>query len=334
MEIFWQNISGHKKIIIQLQKMIKSGHIPHAFLFYGPEGIGKRRVAEAFASALLCAGDEAPCGNCDSCRLLKDTDSRHPDYFFVEPEIHGKSLRTIRIEEIRRLETDLSRLPVLSKRRVVVIDDAWLMNEAAANSLLKTLEEPAGEVVFILIAVSREKLLPTIVSRCTPIAFGPVPTQEMTELLCTRGFSAEQAQAVAVLADGSIGQALKLHAQARDFSGQVISLLEKIDSLSVEKVLADAGEIAALERSEVAEWLRALRLILRDLLVLCSGGTNIFHRALAGRLSNLLPFFSQGRLLTALAVAADFERRINSNANQKLQLEALLLRLQDTIEEE
>ena len=335
MDIFWQGITGHKKLIDQLKRLVKNGQIPHALLFYGPVGIGKRRIAEAFAAALLCQEKDAPCGNCGSCRLLSDADSRHPDFFLIEPIVRGKSTRSIRIEEIRRLETDLSRLPVVSKRRVVIIDDAWLMNEAASNSLLKTLEEPVGDVVFILLAENRESLLPTIVSRCTPVAFGPLTREEIAELLQQRGCTSDRAAELSALADGSIGKALCLHESVTDWPQAVVELLEEFDSWAMEKLLAKAGNLAELERTELSEWLHYLRLVLRDLLVLCAGGgTEIYCQAQTERLAGLLSVYSRTRIFAMLQILADFEQRLNSNANQKLQLEALLLRLHDTIEED
>ena len=135
----------------------------------------------------------------------------HPDYLEVLPERTGKNTAVIRIDAIRSMQVEASRYPILAKQRVVLIDDADCMNEAAENSLLKTLEEPEGAVTFLLITGARSSLLDTIVSRCMPLSFGTVPEDAMVEVLAGRGLATAEARELASLADGSIGRALALH---------------------------------------------------------------------------------------------------------------------------
>ena len=113
------------------------------------------------------------CVHCESCRALAD--DTHPDYYVAEPESSGKAARSIKIEQIRALSAEIGLVPKLSGRRVVLIDDAERMNEAAQNSLLKTLEEPTGDVVFVLVTSARQALLDTIVSRCLLMPFERFP---------------------------------------------------------------------------------------------------------------------------------------------------------------
>lgn len=335
MQNSWDKIIGHRKNIEHLKHLAETGRMPHALLFYGTDGIGKRQIAEVFAAAVLCKAGKRPCGICESCRALFGDESVHPDYFFVAPEVHGKSTRAIRIEQIRKLETELSRLPVLSARRAVIIDNADLMNEAAANSLLKTLEEPAGEAVFILIAPSKESLLPTIVSRCMPISFGVLKMAEVIAVLKQKGIAEEIAGGVAALAGGSAGKALSLLEENKELPKDVMAVLSELNRFDIERIFQEGQRLAELERDGFAEWLWYLKLILRDLLVLISGGTNVMNVALGNDLATLLTYWNGPRVFAAMKLVNDFERRINtSNVNIKLQAPALLMRLQRITEED
>ena len=151
MDTAWGNILGQREPKRRLRRLLETDRLPHALLFSGPEGVGKRRTAEALAAALLCSSPAAgqPCGTCESCQAFSR--GIHPDFFFVVPEAVGKGARSIRIEAMRALGSALARPPELAPRQVALIDDAQRMNEAAANSFLKTLEEPTGDVVFLLV---------------------------------------------------------------------------------------------------------------------------------------------------------------------------------------
>ena len=182
--------------------------LPHALLFAGPDGVGKLRVARALAAAILCENaGERPCGHCPQCRALQQ--DTHPDYYELHPE--GKAIKTIKIDAIRQVQTEAARLPLLAKKRVIVIDDAEAMNEAAENSLLKTLEEPTGAVHFILVTRAKSSLLDTILSRCMHVGFGSIPEAELARALVQRGIPEGAATELAALSDGSFGRALALY---------------------------------------------------------------------------------------------------------------------------
>ena len=132
MEIKWESILGHEQNIVRLKTLLQEQKMPHALLFFGPEGVGKLKAARVLAAALLCAEKDAPCGRCASCQaLLMDT---HPDFYEILPESKGKAAKSIKIEQVRAMQTEIARIPILSSRRVVVIDGAETMNDAAANN--------------------------------------------------------------------------------------------------------------------------------------------------------------------------------------------------------
>ena len=163
----WESIIGHETNKTFLENMLKGTRKTPSLLFCGPEGIGKKKMARAFAKSFLCLEDPlVPC-TCRSCRAM-DSDS-HPDFIQVEPG--GKS-RTIGVEAIHQLAASAAFGPVLSRYKVCLIDEAHTLREEAQNSLLKLLEEPPDYWLFLLVADGREKLLPTIRSRVKPNGAG------------------------------------------------------------------------------------------------------------------------------------------------------------------
>lgn len=141
---------------------LEQGRLPHALLLSGPAGTGKRQLAERMVAGLLCkrGGPEA-CGECRSCRLLDG--GAHPDHFTVRPE---PDKREITIDAIRGLNAGLVLTTTISPRKVALVEPAEAMNRNAANALLKTLEEPPGHAVMILVADDASRLPATILSRC------------------------------------------------------------------------------------------------------------------------------------------------------------------------
>ena len=131
-EINWSDLVGHKAQAEELRTLWQEGRLPHALLFTGAAGIGKKLCGQILAKMILCGQEEAPCGQCENCRSFAA--AAHPDYYELIPEVRGKSTRIIRIEAIREMQTVVSRSAIRAGQRVVLIDDADTMNEAAANS--------------------------------------------------------------------------------------------------------------------------------------------------------------------------------------------------------
>lgn len=335
MDTAWENILGQREPKRRLRRLLETDRLPHALLFSGPEGVGKRRTAEALAATLLCSSPAAghPCGTCESCRAFSR--GIHPDFFFVVPEAVGKGARSIRIEAMRALGSALARPPELAPRQVALIDDAQRMNEAAANSFLKTLEEPTGDVVFLLVTGMRAALLDTIVSRCLEIPFGPLALPELSEVLHRHGVEAEEAAALAALVDGSAGRALALHAEgALRRREEAVSLLARLPQIPPLSLWAEGKKWGALSREEAGEWLRSLRLTLRDVLALYGGATPLYSVGLEAPVAEIAARFSEARVFSMLADVKEAERRLlSSNVNIRLLVEALLLSLAGPVEE-
>lgn len=220
-------ILGHERVLELLPRLNA-----HSLLFTGPEGVGRRAVAQWFARGLNCERGFPACGSCNSCRL-----ENHVDYFEVSPEAEtksGKKARNpqIRLEQIapREDSEDTSLLNWITtypryKAKVAVIDGAHLLNESAANALLKVLEEPPTYARLILIAPSREVVLPTLVSRSLEVGFAPVP-QAVLETL-TRDPD------ILAFAEGAVGKvrwALENPAEFGKLTGRTDGVIESLRS--------------------------------------------------------------------------------------------------------
>src|SRR5918911_394163 len=194
MEIF-SGILGNEAALRLLERALEGGEVAHAYLFYGPPGVGKRTVARRFGAALVSGGDKGA-----EDRALRGL---HPDLSEIEPE--GRYTTIGQIREVVRRATSR---PFEGVRRTFILR-ADTLNVQAANALLKTLEEPEGGAVFILLATSLAGVLPTVVSRTQTVRFDPVPVDELVAFLMDRGHPKGEAQLASALGRGSVGLALQ-----------------------------------------------------------------------------------------------------------------------------
>jgi len=204
----WQSLRGHDRVVESLRRSLAQGRLPHAFLFVGPEGVGKLAFALKLAQTLLCErvpeAELAPCGVCPGC--VQVIGGTHPDLLRVaRPE--DKHELPIRV--IRDLCLDLGLKPARGTRKVAIVDDADDMNDEAANAFLKTLEEPPAGSVLVLVGTSAEGQLDTILSRCRVVRFDPLPESELAAVLLDQGVadSPEAAARLAGLGEGSVARA-------------------------------------------------------------------------------------------------------------------------------
>jgi DNA polymerase-3 subunit delta' len=209
--VSWHSVHGHDRIVSLLRTNLQNGRFPHAFLFVGPEGIGKRTFARTLARALLCEESPEtaldPCGQCQGC--IQAEAGTHPDLIEVaRPE----DRQELPIRVIRDLCAAFGLKPARGKRKVAIVDDVDDMNDEAANAFLKTLEEPPPGSVLILIGTSAELQLETVVSRCQVIRFDPLSEPILTHLLQESGVATdlEDATRLAALGDGSLSRAIGL----------------------------------------------------------------------------------------------------------------------------
>lgn len=218
--MFTDQIRGHQPVLEMLQRGLSRGRMPHALLFVGDAGIGKRRVAQHLAECLFCQQSTADqlvcCNKCSSCRQMAA--GTHPDLISVEcpPDKAILPLSLIIGKDDQRGREgvcyEMSLRPMSGDRRIAIIDDADKMNAESANALLKTLEEPTANYLMILIASEIDAILPTIRSRCQTIRFGRLSDEDVVELLIQQQLvdSRDQATQIARLAEGSLETANQL----------------------------------------------------------------------------------------------------------------------------
>ncbi|MDJ1177736.1 DNA polymerase III subunit delta' [Roseofilum sp. BLCC_M91] len=242
MSMGFEGAIGQPQAVKLLSQAIAKNRIAPAYLFVGPEGIGKRLTAGYFAERLASTEDTPE----QRARIRKRMEQgNHPDLLWVEPTyqhqgqrlsvsqakaqgVKRKALPRIRIEQVRDISQFLSRPPLESPRSLVVIDQADLMAEGAANGLLKTLEEP-GQATIIVIAASEAALLPTIVSRCRRIPFYRLSPEALAQVLKSRGYGEiVDRPTVMALAQGSPGEAIAAFEQLQACPPEILQSLQHL----------------------------------------------------------------------------------------------------------
>ena len=172
----FEKLIGNEEVKEFLNNTVKNNKILHSYLFYGPEGIGKKRFAEEFAKMILCTQKEENCNTCKSC--IEFESGNHPDFFEIISENDS-----IKIEEVRNMMGTVLQKPIVSNHKVYIIDNADNLTKEAQNCLLKTLEEPPSFVTIILITSNDSKLLTTIKSRCTRVLFQKIEDSLLKKFL-------------------------------------------------------------------------------------------------------------------------------------------------------
>jgi DNA polymerase-3 subunit delta' len=322
------NMLGHEWAVNLLKNSLSNGRIRHAYLFTGPQGIGRRTLALRLAQAINCIQAEKPgnpCGVCRACRLIENM--QHPDLATVQADRVGGNLK---VDQIRELQHSLSLTPYEAKFRVALILRFEEANQNAANALLKTLEEPPSKVVMLLTAQEPEVLLPTVVSRCELLRLRPLSINEVANGLQTQyGVSADRANLFAHISGGRPGYALGLH--------QDPDLLDKREAwLEDHKRLVSANrverfsyaETLAKDKDSVGNFLQVWSSFWRDVLLVISGSsvpiTNIDQTKEINSLASKLDLQKTKKMIEVL----DRTRvLINRNVNTRLTLEVLLLDL-------
>jgi DNA polymerase-3 subunit delta' len=237
----FSDIVGQERAKTFLKGVVGRQKIPHAYLFTGISGIGKTVAAKALALVLNCRDpvNGEGCGQCPPCRQLGGENA--PDFLVIKPQ--GQ---TIKIDQIRELNRALGFAPVSGKYRVCLIKQAESMTEEAANSFLKTLEEPPSGNVLILDATEPRDLLPTIVSRCQRVPFHPLPERHITRWFVEKkGLKEETATVLARISGGSLGRAISMsESDFFDKRRHWLSRLIGLAHLSLDKTMALALDIA------------------------------------------------------------------------------------------
>jgi DNA polymerase-3 subunit delta' len=245
----FDTILDQDKAIAWLRRAYTADRLPHGLIFAGPPGVGKGTTARALAALYLCArpNDTTPCGQCESCRLMSAEPPTHPDFATVYRQLRRLEkkdavAKDLAIDVVRQyLVAPANLKPALGHGKVFVVEEAHLMNPNAQNALLKTLEEPFGRTLILLLTDQPDHLLPTIKSRTQLLRFNALDAALVTRELAKRGIDPATAQPAAALSEGSLGSALRwIEDGVIPAAGQLHKLLD--DLLAGRPLNTDLGD--------------------------------------------------------------------------------------------
>jgi DNA polymerase-3 subunit delta' len=341
--LFFRDVIGHLRSIEILQSFLEKDEIPQSLLFMGEEGIGKKRVAETFAMAVLCLNrtpaDPArdrhfiePCGGCLSCRKMAD--KNHPDFTMIEPE--GTA---IKIDQIREMQERVIFKPMDGPRRMILIDPADKLNAAAANGLLKLLEEPPPHAVLILISGKPFSLPDTVLSRCQKVSFYPLSLSHIEAVLMEKkGWGVGEARLVTALTGGKLGEAVALEIEtAREMEAGLHALISE-KTLAHYEQLFETATTFSRDAEVMEKGLYYLSAWFRDVLVLQSvadpSQLDASWLVLSWRQDEIRQWAARMNMHEVGKFLADLQEIQQAqvrNINRQLALETLLMQLRDKL---
>jgi len=366
----FDDIAGHETAKQVLTRAILTDRVSHAYLFEGPAHVGKTLTAVAFAKALMCAEPSQPGESCNACAVCRAVErGNHPDFLLLRPSVRleaedEEGQRTaaeiegsmISVEAIGRLISEANLRVVSARRKVFIVTSAETMNDAAANRLLKTLEEPPGETTIILTAASTSALLPTIVSRCQLVRFGPVPVDETAAALERLFPEAEAAlvRSVAALSGGRPGWARRLleHPDTLSIRNGLLDLAARLPAqpmvgcMKAAETLIDSAEAwwnattqgkysaqllkenrDRVLRTQIGDLLDILLTWFRDLSIAGQEGSGglLINADRAPQLEQLAAQAPAGAPARAAAAIRQAKESLSGNANLRLAVEVMLI---------
>jgi DNA polymerase-3 subunit delta' len=322
---FLREIIGHERIVTALTNAMVYERVAHAYLFAGPEGVGKETTALAFVRALMCSRPERgdACGKCRECRQVESRN--HPDLNLLQP-----SGATIKIDQIRSVLRLVNYKSYQGGRKVYLVRRAEAMTAEAANCLLMTLEAPPENTVFILLSSRPWAMLPTVLSRCQQYHFKKIPVAGLVDHLVNRhGFNGKDARLYASLSGGSLGKALAWAAGTfQEDRNLGLELAEKLSGAGLAEAMETAEKIS-ISRDKVFTVLDMLSCWYRDVLVFRETGTEValFNRDRTEALAGSAQRYETGRLVEIIESIEATRNKIEANANTRLAVEALFLQL-------
>ena len=292
----FEQIIGNTKIKDTLNSIIEKNNILHGYMFIGIEGIGKMLFATQFAKMLLCTAEKnKPCNCCKSC--IEFAGNSNPDFKIIESD--GNS---IKIEQIRLMNSKIIEKPITSARKVYIINDAQKMTVDAQNCLLKTLEEPPEYATLILICSNEAQMLNTIKSRCTKINFKSLSTNEINTY-----FENQIDNNIIRLAEGSIGKVQKLK-EKTELYAQLESFLNKLETIRKTTIFSEA-EVLYKNTDDIQEILNYMN----------------------------LEFYEKGKIqekyLNCIQIVEKAKKRLKANSNYNMTIDNLLLQIWEEINE-
>ncbi|MBO5953404.1 MAG: DNA polymerase III subunit [Oscillospiraceae bacterium] len=278
----FESLLGNERLIENISRSISRGRISHFYLICGPAGSGKRTLAKLLGAAILCKGENKPCGVCPACR--KALGSGHPDLITIdEPE-----KKTVSVDLIRQARADIYIQPNEADRKIYVFPRAQDMGIPSQNALLKVLEEPPAYGVFILLTDNPEKLLPTVRSRCTELSLSALPDHALRKKLqeAYPQASSDMLQAAISRSGGFLGQALSILEEGSDLPVQTEAFLKAFAARNTYALLQVLVPMEKWKRDQLIPILQQWTAFLEGALVYRSGvgaATPMAQELTAGR---------------------------------------------------
>jgi DNA polymerase III subunit delta' len=336
--VVWQTI-GQPKLVDLFRKALEEGSLSHAYLMSGPPQVGKMTLALDLAMALNCSAEKGkkPCGKCSSCQKISA--GKHSDVQVIGLNSNmisedAKERTEIGIEQVKEMLHSASLPPFEGEYRVYIIDEAGYLSMEAANRLLKTLEEPVGKVVFILLTANTQLIPATLISRCQRLNLSRMKTDEVETVLISRwNTEPEKAKLLARLSHGSLGWAIGASGDSnllQDRNEQFEKMLAMVRGDYSERFAA-ANQLAAQfgkKRKTVYETLDSWASWWRDILLVKTGcSDDIINIDYLPGLAKMAGDFSLVQIKTAIRSILEAGEQLRLNGNSRLVMEALMLNL-------
>lgn len=340
----FDKIIGNERIKKTFRHLIKERRVPNAVLFAGEEGIGKKLFARELAKSFVCLNstDGEACDKCRNClrasHLEIPKSEKKEDYhrvFFTEHPDIGFVVQfktRVLVDSIRALEKEANFRPFEANARFFIIDNADKMNDAAANALLKTLEEPPNSSYIFLISSRPAVLLPTILSRCQIVRFAPISEKEIeTHLLQTKEFSPDDAKIAAKLAQGSLGRALEIDSEKfRAWRETMLDVLKSLTGRRNYSVLLQTAEKMndAKNKDDYENFLEVLQTLIRDVLIISIDETaEIVNSDIKKVLQKIAENAERRKLTKWLEEIETMRGNFAVNLNRKIAADALFMQM-------
>lgn len=324
----FNDVIGQSEVINRLKAQIKNNKIGHAFIFSGPKGIGKKTVAEIFASIVLCknGSEDGNCGTCRECRLFRG--GSNPDFYHIKTEKNS-----IGVEEIRSMQKDVYIKPLYSPKKVYLIEEAEKMTVQAQNCLLKTLEEPPLYAIIIMTTSNCQSLLETIRSRSVIYNFKKNTFYEVKKyLIDNKKADINEASFIASYADGVIGKAKELleSSEFKELREKTIGILLKLNESNLKDIFF-AYDFFEENKEKIQEILDIMLIFYRDVLVAKKFGNEkmLINLDKKDIILKNLNNFSTEKIYKNIEVINDFGNNIKKNVNYQLAVEVMLMKLQE-----
>ncbi len=295
----FEDIIGNQQVKEELTKIIEEEKILHSYMFVGIEGIGKQMIAKKFAQMILCTnGGRKGCNTCKSC--IEFTSNNNPDFLYIEPDGNN-----IKIEQIRYLQRKIQEKPIISNRKVYIINDADKMTTEAQNCLLKTLEEPPEYSTIILIGSNQNLFLNTIKSRCMIISFKPIEAELIKKYLEEKYEMFNTSSSMLETFQGSIGKAIILKDKKEQYE-KIEMMIKNLDKKDIIDIL-NLGEEIYKSKDDIIDILEYINVILLKLAK------------------------EEAKYVKCINIVEDTKKRLKQNANYDMCIDNMILNMWEEV---